>query len=919
MVAEIVGRERELQGIGAFLDEVATGTRGLLVAGPAGIGKTAIWQAALASTSERGYRILSSRPVETEARLSYASLGDLLGDALDEGAEALPSPLRRTLDIALLRADSGGRAPDRRAVSIASLRALQALARSQPVVIAIDDVQWMDDPSARALAFAVRRLLEEPLGVLATLRQAPGLMDPLDLAAALGTRTSRMTVGPLSVAALGSAVRRASGRKIPRPLLVRVHEMSQGNPLYALEIIRALPSESGELEGGEPLLVPEDLGRLLRSRIETLPKPEQEALLVASATPRPTVALAQAALGRPGQDVFEAAEVAGVVRVNGGRLTFSHPLLASAVYQGASEQRRRWTHRRLAAVVANGEERARHLALSSVGPDADDAAALEEAAKNAYLRGAPDVATELWSLAERSTPLEDGVASRRRAGTAARCAFEAGDVAGARRIANQLLSVCPPGEEHADVLEMLSSFEWNDVNAIRPLLEAAMEEAPDPSGILAAALADLAWVEIMGGDLRVASQLADRAIEIAERAGELSDLQLALVTAAHAGFMLGRDATELLQRASDLERESPGHQLTSARSTLGAHLVWSGDLVGARRQLEPHYEEISEQGRYMVLWETLGYLAELESRAGDYERALAYADELLETTIEAGFEGVREVGLWVRALAEAHIGDVAQARLDATEGLAAAERHGDLFHVMTNRSVLGFLGVSLGDFEAAHAFLEPLPTLLESRGIVEPGMYPFVPDAVEALIGIGDLNRAREVVEPYEVWGNKLDRPLVIATAARCRGQLMAADGDLDGALAFLEKAIEAHERGQQPFELGRTLLVLGEVRRRAKQKRPAREALDEAKVIFEELRTPIWSARARASLARISGRAGSAHELTETERQVARLAAAGKTNREVAEALFVSAKTVEANLSRSYRKLGISSRRQLTERLDPW
>jgi DNA-binding CsgD family transcriptional regulator len=916
MVAEIAGRKRELQTIGAFLDEVAIGTQGLLVAGPAGIGKTAIWHAALASTGERDYRILSSRPVETEARLSYASLGDLLGDAFDEVADALPSPQRWALDVALLRADSGGRRSDRRAVSIAALRALQALARSQPVIVAIDDVQWMDDPSAQALSFALRRLVGEPVGVLTTLRS--GLRDPLDLEGALDARTTRMNVGPLSLAALGSVVRRTSGREISRPLLVRVHEVSQGNPLFALEIIRAVQLEDGELTGSGPLPVPEDLGRLLRARIETLPEREQEALLVASATPRPTVALSQEAMGRPGQAVFEVAEATGVVRVDRGRVTFSHPLLASAVYQGASARRRRTTHRRLAEVVANDEERARHLALASTGPDAGDATALEEAAKNAYLRGAPAAAAELWSLAQRSTPLEDGEASRRRGGSAASCAFEAGDVAGARRIVNQLLSVSPPGEEHADLLEMLSSFAWNDLITIRPLLEAAIEEAPDPSGVLAAAVADLAWVEIMGGDLRVASKLADRAIEIGEHAGEPAALQLALITAAHAGFMLGRDAIGSLQRATDLERESPGHLLTSARSALGAQLVWSGDLAGARRQLEPYYREIAEQGRYMVLWEALGYLAELESRAGNYGRALAYADELLETTVGAGFEGVREVGLWVRALAEAHLGDVGRARLDATEGLAVAERHGDLFHVITNRSVLGFIEVSLGDFEAAHAFLEPLPSLLDSRAIVEPGIHPFVPDAVETLIGIGDLNRAREVLEPYEVRGGKLGRPLVIATAARCRGLLMATDGDLDGALGCLGEAIGAHERVQQPFELGRTLLALGEVRRRAKQKRPARDALDHAEAIFEELGTPIWLARARASLARIGGRSASVHELTETERQVARLAAVGKTNREVAEVLFVSTKTVESNLSRAYRKLGISSRRQLAERLDP-
>ena len=258
-----------------------------------------------------------------------------------------------------------------------------------------------------------------------------------------------------------------------------------------------------------------------------------------------------------------------------------------------------------------------------------------------------------------------------------------------------------------------------------------------------------------------------------------------------------------------------------------------------------------------------------------------------------------------------------QARRDATEGLAVAERHGDLLHVITTRSVLGFLDVSLGDYESAVTVLEPLPGLLDSRGIMEPGIYPFVPDSVEALTATGRIERAREVLEPYERLGNELGRPLVIATAARCRGLLAAARGELDEALADLSVAIDAHDRGQQPFEMARTLLVVGDVRRRAKQKRSAREALDQAVAIFDDLGTRIWSARARASLARISGRSASADELTETERQIAHLAAEGKTNRQVAEALFVSQKTVEANLSRAYRKLGISSRRQLAERLE--
>ena len=919
-MAEIVGRERELVAVTTFLDGMASDTRGLLVAGPPGIGKTAIWQAALSSIGERGYRILSSRPVEAEARLSYAALGDLISEALDEVADALPPPLRRALDVALLRAESAGQAVDRRGVAIAVLHALQAMAGAQPILVAIDDVQWIDAPSAQALSYALRRLDGEPVGVMATLRDAPGLFDRVGLEEALDGRASRIDVGPMSVEALAGVVRRASGREISRPLLTRVHAMSEGNPLFATEIVLAMQLEGGEPQPGEPLAVPEDLEALLRARIRVLPAPTREALLVVSSMSRPTVALVLATLDGPPDDVLDAAEEAGIVRIHRDAVAFTHPLLASAVYRGAPSAMRRRTHLRLATIVHDDEERARHLALASTGPDADVAEALERAAGRAYERGAPDAAAELWELSRRATPVEDGEAVRRRGAQASACAFDAGDVAAARRIAEEVLSMAPPGLPRAELFDLMATFAWYDVVEIRSLLRSGIEEAPDPSDALAALTADLAWVEIVGGDVRDAVLHARRAMEIGERSGDPGAVMVALIVSAHAEFMTGRDPTGLLERASELERE---HHLLSyfysnPRDTLGATLMWAGDLAGARRVLERHYRVTSDQGRFTALGDVLGHLSELESRAGDYRRALAHAEELLEMTVEVGYEGMRELGLWTRALAEAYLGDVQGARRDATEGLAVAERHGNLMHVITNRSVLGFLEVSLGDADSAATFLEPLPGLLGSRGIVEPGIYPFVPDAVEALTAGGRIDRARAVLDPYERLGRELDRPLVIATAARCRGLLAAADGASDEALAFLGLAIEAHRRVQQPFELARTLLVLGEVRRRAKQKRPARAALDQAATIFDDLGTPIWSARARASLARISGRSTSAGELTETERQVARLAAQGRTNREVAEALFISQKTVEANLSRAYRKLNITSRRQLAERLDP-
>ncbi len=914
MSGEIAGRERELEAIARSLASVPSGAHALLIGGPPGIGKSTVWRSGLAIAESLGYHVLVTRSAEAEAKLSYVGLGDLLADALDE-LDPLPEPQRRALDVALLR-EVPSRGVDRRAVSVATFGAIKRLAENGPVVLAVDDVQWIDDASASALSFALRRLGDEPIGVLGTLRQAPGLSDALDVEGAFGSRAERLMLAPIPMDALARIVRMSTGADLPRPTLVRVHEASGGNPLFALEIVRALRHEGRAPEPGEPLPAPDDLDALLRGRIRGVPERTREALLLASAARRPTSTLVRAASSRRGVDALGPAEEADIIRIERDLVSFTHPLLASIVYRSAASSRRRAAHRRLADVVDDPEERARHLALASSDSDPEVAAALEDAAGHANRRGAPGTAAELSELARRVTPSVDVEDMRRRAMKSAEYRFVAGDAGAALAITEELLSTSTPGLSRAEVRSLISEFCWNDVARLRPLLEAVLDEVEEPSSLGASAFADLAWVEILGGDLRSASSRARRAIELAEPLDDPGPLALGLVTAAYAGFMRGHDVSELLSRALALESEHEepapvAYSLVSARNTLGAQLMWSGDLDGGRRELELHARFLADRGQYLPMWEGLTYLSELESRAGHFERALAYAEELLETMTEGGYEQAKETGLWVRALAEAHLGLVENSRSDATAGLALAERHGDAFHVITNRSVLGFLELSLGHHEGANRWLEPLPDLLDSRGIVEPGVYPFVPDAVEVLVGLGLLDRADEVLGPFERQGVALGRSLALATSARCRGLIEAARGDLGRAIDVLESSMALHATLAQPFEVARFQLVLGEVRRRAKQKRATREALESALRIFDELGTPLWSARARRSLARISGRKAP-HELTETERQVASLVVEGMTNREVAEALFVSVRTIESNLSRIYAKLGIRSRREL-------
>jgi DNA-binding CsgD family transcriptional regulator len=868
--------------------------------------------------------VLEARPVEPESSLAFASLGDLLGEGLDDILPTLPAPQRRSLEVALLLKEPDGPPPDRRAVAIGLLGALHALVDSGPVLLALDDLHWLDGPSANALAYALRRLRDEPIAVLAANR----VPEPpaLDLVRVFDTsRVQQVRVGPLSLGAIGRVLRQRLDPALPRPLLGRVYEASGGNPLFALEIARALRIRSPDLAPGEPLPIPEDLEALLRDRIRRLPDATRSALLACSAASRPTLELIRA-VQDSSDDPLGPAEDAGVVTVDGSRVAFTHPLLALAVYRGAPSGQRRAAHRRLAEVVPDLEERARHLALASSDPDGHLAEVLDQAARRAQERGAPGAAAELAELARRSTPPADLESRWRRGVEEAGFRFEAGDTGAARHLAQELRSAASPGSQRAEISYLMANFSWNDVNEIRGLLESVLAEASGEA-TLAAAHADMGMVELLGGSLRSGSKHGRRAIALAERGDAPDALSLALVSTAYTEFLLGIDTVALLSRAAEVERRIAGRRSVSyvmmnaenlwGADVLGARLMWSGDIAGGRRVLERNHRDLVDRGQYTILWDCLVFLSELETRAGAFGHALEYAEEILEILDEAGYDKAREVGLWARSLAEAHLGLVDQARRDATEGLDLAEQHGDLFHVITNSSVLGFLELSLGDYEASSRYLERLPELLASRGIVEPGVYPFVPDYVEALVGIGHLERAVEVLEPFERWGIELDRPLALATAARCRG-LLAAAGDQSAALEHLGSAVELHGRLEQPFELARTQLVLGTVQRRGRLRRAARESLGSALAIFDELGTPLWADKARAELARIGGRTSAGDELTPTERRIAELVAEGKTNKEVAATLVVADRTIESALTQIYRKLHVRSRTELTRRLDP-
>jgi DNA-binding NarL/FixJ family response regulator len=264
------------------------------------------------------------------------------------------------------------------------------------------------------------------------------------------------------------------------------------------------------------------------------------------------------------------------------------------------------------------------------------------------------------------------------------------------------------------------------------------------------------------------------------------------------------------------------------------------------------------------------------------------------------------------ALMYAHRGDVQRAREIARQGMEVAERTGNLLHQIRCVALLGFIDLSVGDPTNARDWLEWATELAAAALHGDPGVLRFAADAVEALLGAGDLDGAETRLEILEQRGEALGRAWALATAGRCRGLIESARGNSAAAEVALEQALERHASVPQPMERGRTLLALGTVHRRAKRKLAARHALDEAGGTFRDLGTPLWEAKVAAEFQRIGGRPPAPHSLTPTERQVAGLVAAGRTNREISEQAFMSVKTVEAHLTRIYSKLEVRSRTEL-------
>jgi DNA-binding CsgD family transcriptional regulator len=916
----LVGRETELDCVREFLR--GDGRAKLLLEGDAGIGKTTLWAAGLDVARERGCRLLQAQPAAAERELSFAALGDLLDD-LREEIGALAAPQRRALRAALLLDDAKAEAPDQRTIAVGLTELLRRTARDAHVVIAVDDAHWLDGPSALAIDFASRRLVDEPVRLLATARADNDA--PLDFAPA-----ERLTVGPLTVDELDELIRTRLDIRLFRPAIRQLADASGGNPFYALELAESVLRSGRTPEPGERLSIPTHLRAITTSRLDTLSPRAREAILATAALAQPTASVVANVVGSDA--AIAEAVAAGVLERHGDSLRFTHPLFAASAYEDASPGRRKAMHVRLGRVVTEPEERARQLAEAADGPDARIATFVEAAAARVAARGAPDAAVRLAKLAVELTPAGRRNAMHKRRLDCARYAFAAGDPAYAETLLQRQLADTLPGRERAEVeLELGRAVLATDgAAAAMAHYDRALAEVDGSDELELQALILTELAEMHAAHRRMDSDASARAIALAEQVWNPELLARAL--GIHGAMMVWNDkplAEGDWKRALEVERSTGQLRYMGPAYAYALARMFRLDY----KQATESFLEVAESMRRRddpMLQAVLLLLSDISRNAGRWADAAAYADEAHDVVLQTGRQSVEPECLTVKARLAMLRGELDLAHELGHEALATLTRlavsnepravlDGTMIEALVN-SIFARSAQMSGDHARAHPLFVKACEYDRSMGVDE-WVIEGLADDVASLVALGRLDEARRALaEIRDLRPRVSDGMAATAEAleARTEGVLAAADGDYDGAIAALERARDLIESmpAPWPYERARTLLTLGRAQRRTRKRAEARRTLEDALAIFDELGSNLWAEHARNELVQLGGRPLQTSALTETEARGAATVAAGCSNAEAARELFMSPKTVEWNLSKIYKKLHVRSRAELAAKL---
>ncbi|MCX5330449.1 MULTISPECIES: LuxR family transcriptional regulator [unclassified Streptomyces] len=907
----VIGRD---EVFGQAREQLARGGS-VLLHGPAGIGKSTVLRALAAENGGAARTVLRCSATESESHLPFLALADLLGLVLDEVSGKLPAAQLTALESALTGRGESTLQRDGLALRLAVLSALRALAAEGPVLIVADDVQWLDSASAELLGFAARRLGETPVRMLCAVRTEGQEYDRHLRASPPDTLALR--VNPLTRTQVSELLGHRGYTGLPRSTVRDIHRTSGGNPLFALELGRALSENPTPPRPGEPLPVPTSLRALVLNRLEMLSDEARRTLLVASAGARPTPALLRAA-GRENAEA-ETAQAAALgllaTEPEGPAVRFAHPLISAALYAEAPAHERRAAHAALSEAASDPIERARHLALATTGTDPRTANSLAEAAALARDRGAPSVAASLGLLAARHTPADGTPDPDARRLQAAEDAITAGELDLARDIARDVLTRATVPADRVRAWIIVIDTAGHAMTEVDSVFPQALADAGEDPKLLALIHYQLTWRALLvDGDFDQAREEAAHSAALAAQADDRYNELMALAFQAQIETLMGHpDAPATIKRAL---KEPQDPRVACHHNGAGYSrfrwLIMSDQLSEARATVTALLREVQRRGSVESEVHFLRGVAETELRSGHCGRALDLARESLMLARDTGIGEVASAVL--TSLCEASGGDVERALELAREAVEHAERDGDQMYVSRGLAALGYAQLVAGDAEGTVRSLRRVRELEHGLGITDPARGRWQGDLAEALVRTGELREAQDVVDVTREQALRLGRESVLAVVDRAEALVRAARGEHEAALARLTSVQDRLAKLGYGLEEARTAFAVVQLRTRL----PRPTSYDEAARLFRRCRALPWLRQVDAATAQpvvapeqpaAVPTADALEGLASMERQVAALVMEGATNREIAARLFISVKTVEATLTRVYRKLGIRSR----------
>ena len=904
----LVGREREQLRLAQVLAAARLGQSGVLVLrGEAGIGKTALLDDTASHAGDMSVARISG--TEAESTLGFSGLHQLLQPALHL-LDDIPTPQSDALAVALtLR---GGVPPERFAVGAATLSLLSRFAQESPLLAIIDDAHLLDPPSAETLLFVARRLVADPIALLIAIRPDEGsVFEDADIPTA--------ELAGLDLPSATALIATSSSVPAPAHLTAKLHQETSGNPLALVELSRdidRLDAAAPDL----PLPVPQTVARAFGRRVNALPENARLPLLVAAIADGDMAVTAHAAAALNGDvDQLVAAETAGLLRLDGGRVVFRHPLVRSAVYVEADARTRRDVHRAVAAAFPPSmrDRRAWHLSEACLGPDEAVASELSDVADRAEARGAYGVAA---AASVRSAELTADHATRgARLSAAAESAWLAGQAVRATELLTQAAELVTDGRALAEI----EALRGNISLRAGSLRDAYMQltVAAERSGDIDADMA----VQLLSDAVTACFYLCDTASGTA--AADRIELRLdacRTTTARTRGQMAlgiarivaGDDGVRWLREAVSTVASDPSVLDDPRRpdwSIIGS--LFLRESAAGRDAIHRVVQKARTRTAIGALPNLLFHVARDDATTDRWQSALADYGESVALARETGQSTDLTTSLAGLAWLQARMGRNEECRTNAAEAMELASRHQIVLADIWAQFGLGELALVIGDTEEALQQFLRLESTLTDIGFRDVDVAPG-PELTDIYLRLGRPSDADATAREYLARAEQKNQPWALARAHRA---MALNSGDADERASHFAEALHLHELSPDKFEQARTWLSLGSSLRRDKKRTAARPHLRCALEEFERLGARPWADEAARELEATGERARRSGDeystrLTTQELRIAQMLAGGATTKEAAAALFLSPKTVEYHLRHVYQKLGIASRSELRE-----